>query len=385
MGRAVVRVTPFGGFDIPGLEGWLAAMAARGLRFSMTTGPLTWFEKTEAEPVQIRLEPVQAPADGASDRKALYEKAGWCCWGTFRGSLLVFASPASSAQACASPEIPDHVWKQFFRQKVLAGLLLALLGLLLLGLYHRGAPWEVGLAQLRSFPVEVFSNGATLPFLLALCGLLLVGLSYLLGLSHLARFCRGQHEAHGHRGVGWLLAVGLLFLLPVLADTAQHFSGWDYRPYGLEGSGFVTLTDIEGPDLILSGDPTYTMDTISHGGTVLDPQSWYFRQYGSWPADGGPGDVPHLELSITRYPLEILAELRAEELGRQHMGGSGDGEALAPAFGLDEIRYTAREGQILAGGTLILRRGDIVLLADYRGTQDIRGYLDRFSAMMAQL
>ena len=39
MSKAAIRVTPFGGYDIPGLEGWLATMAATGLRFSMTTAP----------------------------------------------------------------------------------------------------------------------------------------------------------------------------------------------------------------------------------------------------------------------------------------------------------------------------------------------------------
>ena len=41
MSKTVIRITPVGGFDIPGLENWFAVMAGKGLRFSMTTGPLT--------------------------------------------------------------------------------------------------------------------------------------------------------------------------------------------------------------------------------------------------------------------------------------------------------------------------------------------------------
>lgn len=48
MSKTVIRITPVGGFDIPGLENWFAVMAGKGLRFSMTTGPLTIFEKTAA-------------------------------------------------------------------------------------------------------------------------------------------------------------------------------------------------------------------------------------------------------------------------------------------------------------------------------------------------
>ena len=43
MSKTVIRITPVGGFDIPGLENWFAVMAGKGLRFSMTTGPLTIF------------------------------------------------------------------------------------------------------------------------------------------------------------------------------------------------------------------------------------------------------------------------------------------------------------------------------------------------------
>ena len=47
MSRTVIRVTPVGGFDIPELERWLAAMSKKGLRFSMTAGLLTVFERAD--------------------------------------------------------------------------------------------------------------------------------------------------------------------------------------------------------------------------------------------------------------------------------------------------------------------------------------------------
>ena len=59
MSKTVIRITPVGGFDIPGLENWFAVMAGKGLRFSMTTGPLTIFEKTAQQTVQIHLEPIR--------------------------------------------------------------------------------------------------------------------------------------------------------------------------------------------------------------------------------------------------------------------------------------------------------------------------------------
>lgn len=82
MSKTAIRITPFGGFDIPGLECWLAAMAAKGLRFTMTTGPLSFFDRDEARTVQVHLEPIQGSTDEDPELNAIYEKAGCSCWPT---------------------------------------------------------------------------------------------------------------------------------------------------------------------------------------------------------------------------------------------------------------------------------------------------------------
>ena len=400
MSKTTIRVTPFGGFDIPGLESWLAAMAAKGFRFTMTTGPLSFFDRDETRTVQVHLEPIQGSTDENPELNAIYEEAGWQYWGMFRGSFYVYASPDLEARAHTDPDTLDYALKKFFRQKLVGGVLLLLANVLLLGLYWRGAPWEIDLLWLQYYPVETLSNGTTIPFLLAGLGFLLIDLSYLLGLGHLMRYRRAVRsggKVRGHRGVGWLLAAGLLVLLPVLINTVQLFSGTDYRPYDLEGSGFVTLTYIEGEDFRLSGDFSYNPDYISHGGTLLDPEHWYFRQYGSFRQDQSPYDVPRLEISIVRYPLELLAEMRAEEWSRQKINDSGDYEALASDYGLDEIHYAPREGRthineltgeervFLPGGIFILRRGNTVLFADYYGEQDLTAHLEHFADMLEGL
>lgn len=400
MKKSAVHVIPYGGFDIPGLENWLATMAAKGLRFQMTAGPLAWFDRGQSEQVQVHLEPIQGGAEDDPDLNAIYEEAGWQYWGMFRGSFYVYASTDLEAQAHTDPDTLDYALKKFFRQKLVGGVLLLLANLLLLGLYWQGAPWEIDLLWLRYYPVETLSNGRTLPFLLAALGFLLIDLSYFLGLFHLMRYRRAvknNRNAYGHRGLGWLLAVGLLVLLPVLINTVQLFSGTSYRPYDLEGSGFVTLTDIEGEGFPISQRQFYYMDYISHGGTLLNPEYWYFQQYGTFGQNQSSDDVPHLEISIVCYPLDMLAEMRAEEWSRQYLNGSGDFETLASDHGLNEIRYAPREERIhtsditgetrvfLPGGILILRRGNTVLFADYYGYQDLTEHLQEFAAMLEGL
>ena len=392
MSKTVCRITPYGGFDIPGLEGWLAALAGKGLRYSATMGPLTLFERTGPEQVQVHLEPIQGKVEEDPELNAIYQAAGWRYWGMFRGSFFVYASPDLEASAHTDPEVLDYALKRFFRRKLLGGLLLAFLNVLLLGLYQNGALWDVSWTWLRHYPLDSLDTRPILPWLLSFAGLVLIDLAYLLGLFHLARYRRAVRtgrRTRGLRGTGWLAAAGLVVLLPVLVNTVQCFAGMDYSPYGLEGSGFVTLTEIEGEGFHTS-NLFDSMDYISHGGTLLDPESWYFQQHGFVPPNKSPGDVPHLEIRAVRYPLQVLAEQRAEEWSSILTNGSQEWIDLGPVEGADQALYAPREERthtseitgetrvFLPGGELILRRGATVLHADYYGYQDLLDHLDAF-------
>ena len=390
MKGTAVRVIPYGSFDIPGLESWLARLAGRGLRYGTTLGPLACFERAEPARVQVHLEPIQGPAAEDPELNALYEAAGWQYWGLFRNEFFVYATADLAAAAHTDPESLGWTLRRFFRQKLAGGLLLVFLNFLLLGLYYDGATWNIDWTDLRYFPVETLSDGVTIPFFLCLLGLLLLDLSYLLGLVHLACYRRAVDRGgkpRGRRGLGWLAAVGtLLLVLPVL-NFFQMFFGQDYRPYDLEGSGFVTLAELEGEGFRLSGDLMYY---ISHGGTLLDPESWYFQQYASFRQDQSPNDVPRLEVRAVRYPLEVLAQLRVEELSRVLTNNSDDWVDLGPVEGTDQAFFARREAWthtseltgetrvFLPGGELILRKGNTVLYADYYGYQDLPDCLDAF-------
>ena len=201
---------------------------------------------------------------------------------------------------------------------------------------------------------------------------------------------RSGRRVTGRRGTGWLVAAGTLVLLPVVFNCIQLFAGLDYRPYDLEGSGFVTLTELEGADFRLSGNLMYNMNYISHGGTLLDPESWYFQQYAPFGQNQSPSDVPRLEVRAVRYPLEVLAELRVDEWSGILTNGSQEWIDLGPVEGADQVLYARRAERthtseitgktrvFLPGGELILRRGDTVLYADYYGEQNLPDHLDAF-------
>ena len=170
------------------------------------------------------------------------------------------------------------------------------------------------------------------------------------------------------------------------AQFLIYFFGMDYDPYPLEGSAFVTLSEIEGEDFLLSGDQFYNMDYISHGDTPLGPERWYFQQYGTFRHDDNSvslNKVPHLEIRITRYLLPFIAVQRMDELDRTHdYDYSLEGyEELASGLSLDQVLASRGE----TGMSLILRRGNTVLQAEYRGDKDLTDYLDRFAQMMEGL
>ncbi len=395
MRQTKICITPFSAFDIPALTDWLSQMTAKGFRFSMTTGPFTIFEKSTPERMQIHLEPIRGAVKDDEELNALYEEAGWIYWGMFRNNFYVFACPNLQAQAHTDPETLDYALKRFLKQKTAAGIVLLFCNILLLGLYHKGFPLRFE-GYLDTYPpVEMLLEHGVLVWILSALGLFCIDIAYLLGLYRLMRYRKEQKNNHirrSRKGIGWLTALGALILLPVIINTAQIFFGLDYRPYDLESSGFVTLSDIEGEDFPISERDFYSMDYISHGGTLLSAEYWYFQQYGAFGQNKNPNDVPRLEISVRRYPLEALALLRMEE----HLHGSNTylpvqtATQMEPSVG--ECYYAAKEGWVakngqvhLPGGTFLLRKGNTVLVADYYGEQDFSHYAEQLLKMMEHL
>lgn len=385
-----IRVTPVNGYDIPALEGWLEGMAAKGLLFSTTAGPLTFFQEGALRDLRFHLEPARDKTwDDDPELNALYEEAGWRYLGVFRKNYHVFATEDKQAQAHTDPDTLAYVLNRFFRQKLLGGIGLLLGNVFLLAFFR---PDNLGslFYRLRWFPVEILYARRVIPFVLSLAGLVLVDLSWFLGLVRLRQHRRevlaGRKPSRPRRSGGWLLAAGILLLLTVGAQLLTYFSGMDYSPFPLEGSGFVTLSEIEGPDFPITEDYLYNMDYISHGNTPLGAEHWYFQQYGAFRHDDNSvslNQVPHLEIRITRYPLPFIAVQRIDELNRTHdYDYSLEGcEELPTGFGFDQ----ALAGRGETGMSLILRRGNTVLQAEYRGDRDLTGYLDRFAQMLEGL
>lgn len=378
--RSCWKLMPVNGYDISAIESYLERMATFGLLFSMTAGPLTLFHRNESKTLQFHLEPMLNKAEEDAELNALYEDAGWQYLGMFRNNYFVFATENLESKAYTDPESLAYVLKRFSRQKLLSGFGLLALNFFILAFYHRG--WPSGTIYLQYFPMEAISKYPILPLFLSILGLVFIDLYYLLGLSCLLRFRAGKIRSKVSRS-GWLLTIGMLILIPVAINTFQLFSGLDYRPIDLEDSNFITLKEIEGSEFVLTGNTMFNMDYISHDGTLLDPKSWYFRQYGAFSHhDGGLNidDVPRLIISINRYPIKALAQKRVQEWLAYKLMDT-EYQSLSPVEDLEDI-YLLRSDEI---SYLILRRAGTVLRAEYQGEKDLSKFLLRFSEMLHDL
>jgi len=385
------HITPVNGYDISALEAWLAKNASCGKKFSFTIAPFTYFEPIEPVQLQIHLEPIRGKVEEDPELSDLFASAGWQYWGTFRSNYHVFATEDLEAQAHTDPELLEETLKKFFRQKLLSGFGLAVLSWFLLAFYYGSTTFF----SLRYYPMQsLLMSSWVLPFALSVIGLLLVDLSYLFGLVHLLRYRRAvRHERHlpssGKNQGGYLLLAGLLVLLPVTLNTLSLFWGMDYSPYPLEGSGFVTLQEIEGEDFVLTGDYMHNMDYISHEDTLLSCESWYFNQYGMFP---DRKDTPALIVQANRFRFPFLAQALVDEieekgayfarLGYYWHGEGNEFQSLPLPEGLDYAAlYRMNEGRMY----LLARRGGTVLRVQYRGTHDLTDYLDRFAQLLEML
>ncbi len=393
----VIRLTPAGGYDLPGLERWLEKLAARGLRFAMTAGPLTIFEKTEPAQVQVHLEPARSKTNEDDPELIdLYQAAGWTYLGIFRKNYFIFSTPDRDAKAHTDQSTLDYVLARFFRQKLLGGLGLLLGNFFLLFSYWQRLPLHNSprgfLLSLQYSWAEWLST-PLIPFLFALIGLLFADLSYLLGLYTLARLRKRLRNglpltpAPVNRLSGGALAVGTVFLALTLTAYLSYLLDLGYQPVSLDETKCVTLTELEGEDFRLSGDRFYSMDFVSHGDYFLEAETWHFQQYGAFSHyDGGIdiNDVPRLEITAYRYALPFAAQEMAREWS--FSANYGNYAAPSPSHGFDQILYARGENtREKPGMYLILVRGRTALRAEYQGEADLTQYLDRFAEMMDHL
>jgi len=383
-----IRLTPVSGFDPQGLAAWLEEMAAGGLRFSMTLGLLTCFEKAAPAAARYHLEPCRVKADGADPELVeLYGNMGWRYLGQFRKNYAVFLAESEEAEEPYTDETAYAcALDQFFRRALWGLAALAAAHLFLIPPFWRVS--RAGWDWVPYLPVYAFASYALLPALCAFCGLFFADYSYFAGLWALARARKRARagvtarprliKASGGRAAvvaAVLLALAGLYLI-------QDIYG--FKRWPVEETSCVSLLVLE-PEADLTDnvemEPWGRKNEVSRQRALMLPTSWRYRQ-GGWSKEN---NHISLEVDARRFLLPALAEKYLFECaGTFHTAHWPPEEAVAlprADTGLNQALFWT-DG--LKSG-LWLRKGRTVLNVRYTGEADLSGALAAFSAMMDRL
>ena len=374
--RTVLRPAPCPAWDLEGMEGWLADMAARGLHFQKDSFLFGFasFEPGEPEEVRYRLEPGRkklsslGPGEDSPDGEALdlHESQGWEYAGR-RGQFFIYRS--------ALPLAPEPDTDPAVQALALGGLRRRLLS--------GWIGFAVWLAVYAIFSLRGLVNAALslgsgfLLFTTLLILLTMLGqLAAIRSLGRLRRLLRAG-ESLGHRKDwrrGRLFHWGKVLLLTLLwclwlvlllgkwTASMEHKGEVLPRDYG-ESVPFVTLSRLTGQE---------EEETLPFFGTdlqfnhlrawsdLLAPENYNWRENARVTFSDGSALDGSWYVEYHRMASEGLAKQLMREYALLARLERGSTKLDCPDFGLDgQMARVSRYHY----PTLFLRKGAVVVRA----------------------
>lgn len=397
---------PVNSLDLPGLEQWLEQMAAKGLRFSFTCGPLAFFDRVEPASLLLHLEPARKAANSEDkDLSELYAAQGWSYIGVFRNTFYIYSTDDPQAQAHTDPEIQSYsiAWLTRRIRFQLWGLT-ALLFFLCYLIYDRFS--SIWFWDLRLFPLDTLMTRVLPLWLLPLpFALILLMLSKFLALRPLYRVGNSLDRARPNKlkGGGWLKGFFLtLLLVPLFFAFQVRYE----KPIPLDefsSQGYVRLAELEtAPSFRTQRE---ARDNVYYHRQLLIPRQYNSSEWGRYLGEDLIGSDSHGSIHVesdtgttfssswTPYYLNIqyrhcltrgIADAMMEEQSGWHYFAYGT-ETVYPGF--DRlILFHEEEGSLgLTRWFLYGQRGQDLLLVDYRGRGDFEAFLPRFAQMIRSL
>lgn len=399
---------PVNSLDLPGLEQWLEQMAAKGLRFSFSCGPLAFFDRVEPAPLRLHLEPARKAANAEDqDLSELYAAQGWSYVGEFRNTFYIYSSGDPQAQAHTDPEIQSYSIARLTRRirLQLCGLT-ALLFFLCYLIYDRFS--SILFWDLRLFPLDTLTTRELPLWLLPLLpALILLMLSKFLALGPLYRIGhaldRGEPMARPQklRGGGWLKAafLTLLLVIPFFAFQVRYEDSIPLDEFS--GQGYVRLAELETAPGFRTQEEFW--ENVGYYRQFLVPRQYGSTEWGRYLGENLAGLDPvedirvesgagtafssewnHYYLNI-RY-LHCLTRGIADAMMEEQSGWYGFANGAETEYpGFDRLILCREEEMGLTRWYLYGQRGQDLLLADYRGRGDFKAFLPRFAQMIDSL
>lgn len=382
-------------WDLPGIESWLAAMAAKGLHYRYKGNTFVWFTKGPPKAVRYRLDAV-SPLSPTPDVERREEAAelGW----RYEDELDDF-----SVYVCEDPTAPelhtDPVTQSYTLDKIarkmrwelalLVGSVLFLLAVIYYGV--RTDTFSVLALTERSavvlFLPAFFLQLALLPFYLRRCLRLLAlrrRLKAGLPMEHRADYRRkAQLSAVCSILIflffGLYLCAGLweFFSPPSRSITAEAPSPIAYSLAELESDPAFRPTHFEG----YSGDYDNFVDVSR---SLLFPTQYQITCRGEIPGRTRP-DGGDYEPQLVMHYYQPIAPFLAKPLFNDLLKAEGDGrvwtELTCP--GADEVLLLTIPEETFT--MLLLRTDRQVLRVEYWGTADLAAALPELTMALANM
>lgn len=384
-------------WDLPGIESWLAAMAAKGLHYRYKGNTFVWFTKGPPKAVRYRLDAV-SPLSPTPDVERREEAAelGW----RYEDELDDF-----SVYVCEDPAAPelhtDPVTQSYTLDKIarkmrwelvlLVGSVLFVVAVVYYGI--RTGTFSVLNLTDRSSVIFLIPAAllqlALLPFSLQRCTRLLSlrrSLKAGLPMEHRADY-RRQAQLSVLYSVSIFLFFGLylctslweLYSPPSWSITEETPSPIAYSLSDLESAPTFRPSHYEGP----YGDKDYD-NFVSCSWSLLIPTQYEITRRGEIPGRTRPDGGDYEPQLVMHYYQPIAAFLAAplfDDLLKEE--GEGRTRTELTYSGLDEaLLLTIPEGTFTM---LLLRTDHQVLWVEYWGTADLAADLPQLTAALENM
>lgn len=366
--------------DMEHFEGWLEAMAQKGLFFERTWAMGIVFRRGEPAPVRYRLDP--AGNLWGQENRDYCRALGWEYGGNLGKYFDLYVNRDPEApELHTDPVVQSYALEQVTKRAKRTCILLTILSLVMLVLIF--LPFFLLSAPILYQLVENPVGGNLLYLVLEILSTSVTIRAYLAFFRLRRRLEKGEPPRRGgswktvvrrQRAVSWIvLALCILYLGSLVVTSSR---GWEGQLEGLDKPvPTLSLAELEqNPALepLVDGrwvDGQDRNNYVYFNCTPVAPEQYEITQ---WLTDGGDYE-PHLTTRWYRLSLPFLASPLLEELVYQYTQYN----YFPEEFDVEEVSLPGFDRAVLAtdtqwpGQRLFLQKGNVVVYLSYSGNQDL--------------
>ena len=399
--KTVYRYPPCPDYDVEAMESWLSDMAAKGLVLSKDGFFFGFaiFEKTEPKTMRFRLEPSKYNSTTLNEflppeeAQELYESMGWR-YVAVRGNFHIYCTDDPEARELHTDPQVQAIALDVVRKRMIRDIVIEVVWLLL----FFGLRIGLGTRSLRGGPIVLAIIAIGTPAAILLLALIIWSAAGLFkglrrlnalrrkvksgeGLDHHKDWRRGR--ARHILGNAANLLITLLFCGLIFGSCLRSVDNKNEIPLD-EFSGslpFATMADFV-PRSSFEPDRTslgYQLNTVEFRSDVLAPVVIEYNENGDIDTEDGF----HLSGGLGVTYIEARGEWLAGEIFREFENDGRGSKYYKPLeLSLEGVDQCAAFIDIFP--TVVLRKGDVVIRADFYHTSNAEISLEQWAGIIAE-